>query len=95
MFGPDLTEKITEGVLGDNGLFAYDWKSRATVLSASRFSSTAVAPFSVPRRRFCLGYPVKVLSGPNGYVTAVPAEQVQLWLDFLSYRVASVNGRVI
>ena len=28
VFGPDLTERITEGILGENGLFAHDWKAR-------------------------------------------------------------------
>ena len=28
IFGPTLTERITEGILGENGLFAHDWKAR-------------------------------------------------------------------
>ena len=30
VFGPDLTEKITEGILGENGVFAHDWKAGST-----------------------------------------------------------------
>ena len=29
VYGPNLTEKITEGIIGENGLFSHDWKARA------------------------------------------------------------------
>ncbi|GIT16956.1 MAG: hypothetical protein CM1200mP38_6130 [Dehalococcoidia bacterium] len=28
IYGPTLTEKITEGIIGEDGLFAHDWKAR-------------------------------------------------------------------
>ena len=28
VYGPKLTEKITEGIIGENGLFSHDWKAR-------------------------------------------------------------------
>ena len=97
VFGPDLTEKITEGIIGENGLFAHDWKARVNhPLSQQVFvnrggSLPRPAPLVAARD---VG-PGRVFSGPDWEVTAAPAEHVQPWLDSLAYRVDSAEGSMI
>ena len=97
VFGPDLTEKITEGIIGENGLFAHDWKARVNhPLSQQVFVNRGG---SLPRPAPSVAArdvgPGKVFSGTDWEVTAAPAEHVQPWLDSLAYRVDSAEGSVI
>ena len=56
VFGPDLTERITEGILGENGLFAHDWKARVN-------HPTEPAGFRQSRRYAAPAGPVGVRAG--------------------------------
>ena len=97
VFGPDLTEQITEGILGENGLFAHDWKARVNhPLSQQVFVNRGgTLPRPAPSVDARDVGPGKVFSGPDWEVTAAPAEHVQPWLDSLAYRVDSAEGSVI
>ena len=85
VFGPDLTEQITEGILGENGLFAHDWKARVNhPLSQQVFVNRGgTLPRPAPSVAARDVGPGRVFSGPDWEVTAAPAEHVQPWLDSL------------
>ena len=73
VFGPDLTERITEGILGENGLFAHDWKARVNHPLSQQVSSTAAGHSPARNRRS-----PPAMSGPASFkrsrmaVTAPP-----------------------
>ena len=97
VFGPKLTEKITEGILGENGLFAHDWKARVNHplsqrVHVNRGGSLPRTPPSVAAQDVGPGL---VFSGSDWQVTAAPAEHVQPWLDSLAYRLDSLEGSVV
>ena len=97
VFGPDLTEKITEGILGENGLFAHDWKARVNhPLSQQVFVNRGgTLPRPAPSVSAQDVGPGRVFGGPDWEVTAAPAEHVQPYLDSLAYRVDTSEGSVI
>ena len=95
VFGPTLTERITEGIIGEDGVFAHDWKARVYHPVSQRVYQNRGG--KLPRR------PPKVLAkdvGPGRVftadrweVTAAPAEHVQPYLDSLAYRVDVKGGK--
>jgi ribonuclease Z len=97
VFGPALTEKITEGILGEDGLFAHDWKARVNHplsqrVFVNRGGTLPRTPPSVAARDVGPGL---VHRGKDWQVTSAPAEHVQPWLDSLAYRVDSPEGSVV
>ena len=97
VFGPDLTERITEGILGENGLFSHDWKARVNHplsqrVFVNRGGTLPRTPPSVSAKDVGPGL---VHSGADWRVTAAPAEHVQPWLDSLCYRVDSSEGSLV
>ena len=97
VFGPDLTEKITEGILGEDGLFSHDWKARVNHplsqwVHVNRGGSLPRPAPSVSARDVGPGL---VFSGNDWQVTAAPAEHVQPYLDSLAYRLDSSEGSVV
>ncbi|MDP6065165.1 MAG: MBL fold metallo-hydrolase [SAR202 cluster bacterium] len=97
VFGPTLTEKITEGIIGENGLFAHDWKARINhPLSQKVFQNRGgILPRTPPN---VLAKDVgagKVYSGKEWEVTAAPALHVQPYLDSLAYRIDSSEGSAV
>jgi ribonuclease Z len=97
VFGPKLTEKITEGIIGENGVFADDWKARVNhPLSHQVFVNRGG---TLPRKPPSVAVkdvgPGLVFKSKDWQVTAAPAEHVQPWLDSLAYRVDSSEGSVV
>jgi ribonuclease Z len=97
VFGPDLTEKITAGIIGEDGLFSHDWKARVNhplsqQVFVNRGGTLPRTPPSVSARDVGPG---EVFRGGNWQVTAAPAEHVQPWLDSLAYRVDTPDGSVV
>ncbi len=97
VFGPTLTEKITEGIIGENGVFADDWKARVNhPLSQQVFINRGG---TLPRRPPSVAAsdvgPGRVFAGKDWRVTAAAGDHVQPWLDSLAYRVDSQSGSVI
>jgi ribonuclease Z len=97
VFGPTLTEKITEGIIGENGVFADDWKARVNhplsqQIFVNRGGTLPRKPPSVTAKDVVPG---PVFSGKGWQVTAAIAEHVQPWLDSLAYRVDSSEGSVV
>jgi ribonuclease Z len=97
VFGPTLTEKITEGIIGENGLFAHDWKARINhPLSQKVFQNRGGTLPRIPPNVLAKDVgPGKVYSGKDWEVTAAPALHVQPYLDSLAYRIDSSEGSVV
>ena len=97
VFGPTLTEKITEGILGEDGLFSHDWKARVNHPLSQRVHVNRGG--SLPRQAPSVSAqdvgPGLVFSGNDWQVTAAPAEHVQPYLDSLAYRLDSSEGSVV
>ncbi len=98
MYGPTLTETITERILGEDiGAFAHDWKARVNAPGSQRVfvnrgGTLPRKPPSVDVRDIGPG---KVHSGRDWEVTAATAEHAQPWLDCLAYRLDSAEGSVV
>ena len=97
VYGPSLTERITEGILGEYGLFAHDWKARVGhPLSQKVFENRGgTLPRPAPDVFAKDVGPGQVYSGSDWEVTAAPAEHVQPFLDSLAYRFDTPGGSVV
>ncbi|MDG0865486.1 MBL fold metallo-hydrolase [Candidatus Lucifugimonas marina] len=97
VFGPTLTEKITEGVIGENGIFSHDWKARIYhPLSQKVYMNRGgVMPRRAPKiaaRDVGVG---TVHTAKNWEVTSANAEHVQPYLDSLAYRIETKSGKSV
>ncbi|MFQ5896899.1 MAG: MBL fold metallo-hydrolase [Candidatus Methylomirabilia bacterium] len=97
VYGPTLTETMTERILGENGAFAHDWKARVNHplsqrVHVNRGGTLPRKPPSVMARDVGPGL---VHEGRDWQVTSAPAEHVQPWLDSLAYRLDSSEGTVV
>lgn len=95
--GPNLTTKITEGLIGEDGVFAHDWKARIGFpISQQVFVNRGG---TLPRPA-----PVvdsedidvdAVVEGVDWEVTSAFADHVQPFLDSLAYRIETGEGSVV
>ena len=101
VFGPTLTETITERVLGkeggEDGAFSHDWKARVNHplsqrVYVNRGGTLPRKPPDVLARDIGPG---PVCSGPDWQMTAAPAEHVQPYLDSLAYRLDTSQGSIV
>lgn len=97
VFGPNLTEKITEGIIGEDGVFSHDWKARVNHPLSQRVfvNRGGTLPRIPPSVNAKDVGPGAVFSGKDWQVTSAQAEHVQPWLDSLAYRVDSPEGSVV
>jgi ribonuclease BN (tRNA processing enzyme) len=97
VFGPNLTEKITQGIIGDNGVFADDWKARVNhPLSQQVFVNRGGTLPRTPPSVDALDVGPGPVSAANDWrVTAATGEHVQPWLDSLAYRVDTPSVSVV
>tara|TARA_B100001750_G_scaffold236775_1_gene241068 strand:+ start:1057 stop:1845 length:789 start_codon:yes stop_codon:yes gene_type:complete len=97
VYGPNLTEEITQGLIGENGVFSPDWRARAGhPLSQQIYVNRGgTLPRTPPNPQAKNVGPGEVASGKNWEVTAALAEHVQPWLDSLAYRVDTPDGSVV
>lgn len=97
VYGPTLTETITERILGENGAFAHDWQARVNhPLSQRVYMNRGGTLPRKPPSVFAKDVgPGLVYSGRGWEVIAAPAEHVQPFLDSLAYRVNSSDGSVV
>ena len=97
VFGPTLTETITERLIGDEGAFTHDWKARIGYPGSLRVYQNrgGVLPRKPPEVLAKDIGPGKVYSGKDWEVTAAPAEHVQPFLDSLAYRFDTPDGSVV
>ncbi|MBI64356.1 MAG: hypothetical protein CL778_03635 [Chloroflexi bacterium] len=97
VFGPTLTEKITEGIIGKDGLFSHDWKARvyhpvSQKVYENRGGTLPRKPPSVKARDVSEGL---VYTSNTWEVTSANAEHVQPYLDSLAYRLETKSGKSI
>ena len=97
VYGPDLTEKITQGIIGDDGIFSHDWKARvghslSQKIHVNRGGTLPRKPPNVIAKDIGPG---KVFSGSDWEISAAPAEHVQPFLDSLAYRVDTPDGSIV
>ncbi len=97
VYGPNLTERITEGIIGGDGVFAHDWKARVGhPLSQRIFVNRGGTLPRPPPDVFAKDVgPGKVYSGKDWEVTAANGEHVQPYLDSLAYRLDTPDGSVV
>jgi ribonuclease Z len=97
VFGPTLTETITEKLIGEEGAFAHDWKARighpiSQRIHVLRGGTLPRKPPSVLAKDVGPG---AVHQGREWRVTAAPAEHVQPFLDSLAYRLEGAEGSIV
>ena len=97
VYGPTLTEKITDGIIGENGIFAHDWKARVNhPLSQRVYVNRGGTLPRTPPDIFAKDVgPGRVYSGKDWEVTAADAEHVQPYLDSLAYRLDTPDGSMV
>ncbi len=87
--GPALTEKITEGIIGEDGVFAHDWKARVGFATSQRIFENRGGTLPRPAPV------VDVLETDNWVVRSAYAKHVQPFLDSLAYRITTETGDVV
>jgi ribonuclease Z len=98
VFGPTLTEQLTDRLLNEaHGAFAHDWIARVNAPPSQRVYQNrgGVLPRQPPSVAVKDVGPGLVCEGKTWRVTAAPAEHVQPWLDSLAYRLDSDEGSVV
>ncbi len=98
VFGPALTEQLTERILDENvGAFSHDWIARVNhPLSLGAYTSRGgILPRKPPSLNVKDIGPGKVCEGKDWEVVSAPAEHVQPWLDSLAYRVNTGQGSYV
>ena len=76
VYGPALTEEITQGIIGENGVFSADWRARvghplSQQIYVNRGGTLPRIPPNPRAKNVGKG---EVASGKNWVVTAAPAE---------------------
>ena len=95
--GPNLTAKITEGIIGENGVFAHDWKARvgseiSQQVFVNRGGTLPRPPPVVDAQDIDVGSRTE---GSDWEVRAAHAIHVQPFLDSLAYRIETEGGSVV
>jgi ribonuclease Z len=97
VYGPTLTETITDRILGEQGAFVHDWKARVNHPLSQRVfvNRGGTLPRKPPAVNVRDVGPGLIHRGPDWQVTAAPAEHVQPYLDSLAYRLDAAAGSVV
>ena len=98
VYGPTLTETITERILGEDvGAFAHDWKARINLPGSQRVfvNRGGTLPRKPPSVSVKDVGPGLIHTGKEWKVTAAVGEHAQPWLDSLAYRIDSAEGSIV
>ena len=97
VWGPQPTARITEQLIGPEGVFACDWKARVGAPVSQHVHKNRGG--SLPRPEPVLQVtdigPDAVVEKSGWKVTAAHAQHVQPWLNSLAYRVDAAGGIVV
>ena len=97
VYGPEPTERLTEGILSEDGLWNQDWKSRVHHPVGQKVYENRGG--TLPRRPpdvFAKDVgPGKVFASRDWEITAATAEHVQPYMDSLAYRLETPDGSVV
>ncbi|PZC41818.1 MAG: ribonuclease Z [Chloroflexi bacterium] len=98
VFGPNLTEKITKGILDEStGLFAHDWIARVNHPLSQKIhvNRGGTLPRKPPQvEAFDIGVG-PVFKTSDWSVISAPAKHVQPYLDSLAYRFDTPDGSIV
>ena len=97
VWGPEPTEWITDRLVGPEGAFSHDWRTRAYHPAATRAYETRGGTLPRPEPSFDVHDtdPGKVTEHERWTVTAAPAHHAEPWLISLAYRVDSDWGSIV
>lgn len=97
VFGPSPTESITEGLIGEDGVFAHDWRARVNHPSSQQVfvNRGGVLPRKPPEVLARDVRPGRIYSGSDWEMTGARAEHAQPYLDSIAYRLDSREGSVV
>lgn len=97
VFGPVPTERLTEGILSEDGLWNQDWKSRVNHPVGQRVYENrgGVLPRKPPHAVAKDVTPGKIFSAQDWHMTAATAEHVQPYMDSLAYRLETDEGAIV
>ncbi len=97
VFGPSPTEKLTDGILGEDGVFAHDWKARVNHPASQQVyvNRGGELPRNPPDVSAKDIGPGRVYSAADWEMTASTADHVQPYLDSLAYRLDSPEGSIV
>jgi ribonuclease Z len=95
--GPTLTEKLTDGLIGENGAYAHDWKARvgfsgSQQVFVNRGGTLPRPPPVVDAQDIEAG---AVVEGSDWTVRSAHAVHVQPFLDSLAYRIDTNTGSIV
>jgi ribonuclease Z len=95
--GPTLTERITDGLIGPDGVFAHDWKARVGASVSQRVFENRGGTLPRPAPVVdAADIGVGAVFEGNGWrVRAAHAQHVQPFLDSLAYRLECDSGDVV
>ena len=95
--GPALTARLTEGLIGENGVFAHDWKARVGAPVSQRVfvNRGGVLPRPAPVVDAADIGPGAVIEGPDWSVRSTGAVHVQPFLDSLAYRIETGSASIV
>ena len=97
VFGPTLTEHLTYGIIGEDGVFAHDWKARVSHPASQNVhvNRGGTLPRKPPEVLAKDVGPGRLFSGRDWEMTGAPAVHAQPWLDSLAYRIDSPEGSIV
>ena len=97
VFGPAPTERLTEGILSEGGLWSQDWKSRVGHPVGRKVYENrgGTLPRKPPRVAAADVAPGKVFSAADWQITAATAEHAQPYMDCLAYRLETPDGVIV
>ena len=95
--GPNQTKALTDGIIGENGIFAHDWKARVGYPGSQQVfvNRGGVLPRPAPRVDAADIKAGQVITGDSWEVRSTEAVHVQPFLDSLAYRIATPGGSVV
>ena len=97
VYGPAPTARLTEGLIGEDGVFAHDWKARVNHPLSQRIHVNRGGSLPRPAPEVFaqdIG-PGMFYLGEDWDVSAAVAEHVQPYLDSLAYRFDTPDGSVV
>ncbi len=95
--GPTLTARITDGLIGEDGVFAHDWKARVGSPISQRVfvNRGGVLPRPAPLVDAVDIGSGAVIEGADWLVRSAQAVHVQPFLDSLAYRIETSTASVV
>ncbi|HEX6947467.1 MAG TPA: MBL fold metallo-hydrolase [Acidimicrobiia bacterium] len=97
VFGPTLTTQITEGLIGESGVFAPDWRARVSHPASQQVyvNRGGTLPRRPPEVKTTDIDPGHVVESSDWTMTSAYADHVQPFLDSLAYRLDTADGSVV